>query len=217
MGKIYIEDKKISTNEKISEHEAEHAFKGDKYVLKTVQTLEFQSCIYSYEDTGEMILVSKIEFFNEDYYKFVLFCDNNTKAWPLIELPAALDIQVKRLSNTMFFVVGDNKTDSGKLMSQVAFCRIKPSEKVEYVTLSFKKLVRVEYDLNKLTIVFQDACDANTVSETTSEYNFEGKLLKTDTVKVAVPAGGTKAQKVAASAPPVVEEVPLPMPEEIPQ
>lgn len=181
MGKIYIEDKKISTNLKTKEQESEHEFKGDKYVMKTVQVSEFQSCTYRYEDTGEMILVSKIEFFSEHYYKFVLFCDNNSKAWPLIELPAVLDVKIKRLSNTMFLVVGNNK-EGTSAMSQVSFCRIMPSEKVEYVTLSFKTLVRIGYAKGKVLVVYQDACDLGKISETTSVYNLEGKLLKTKTV-----------------------------------
>jgi len=184
MGQIFIEDRKISTNEKSSEQHAEHEFKGDKYVMKTVHKSEFQSCIYRYEDTHEMILVSKIEFFNESYYKFVLFCDNNTKAWPLIELPAVLDITVKRLTNTMFIIVGDNK-EGTKVMSQVSFCRIKPSENVEYVTLSFKRLVSIGYGKGKVLITYQDIAEGGKICETSSMYNHDGKLLKTKTTEIA--------------------------------
>ena len=178
-GKIFIEDVEVIMEERppVVKH-GEHIIKGNKYILQTTIKEEFRSTIHNYNN-HEKILVSKLRMFGEEYYKIVFCNDKLSKAWVLIELSCFLEIKVRRLGEDMFFIVGENKTDRN-ILSQVSFCRTKPSTKVEEFTSSFTKLNYISFIKDTIFISSTDICASeDRVHSIVSSYNFDGKLLQT--------------------------------------
>ena len=178
-GKVFIENAEVIMEEKAPVVErGEHIIKKDKYVLKTLIKEEFSSTIHHYNEI-EKILVSKVRMFGEDYYKIVFCNDEQAKAWTLIELSCALEVRVTRLKEQVFIVTGDNKTDRD-IMSQISFCRLKPSTKVEEFTTSFTKLNYVSFINNCILVSSTDVCKIEgRVHSMICSYNSDGKLLET--------------------------------------
>ncbi|MCL2756398.1 MAG: hypothetical protein FWE45_05115 [Firmicutes bacterium] len=178
-GKVFIENVEVVLEDKPPVVErSEHVIKSSHYVLKTLIKKEFRSTIHKYNEI-ENILVSKIKLFNEDYYKIIFSNDRLSKAWTLIETPCTLEIKVTRLSDEMFVITGDNKGDKS-VMSQVSFCRIKESTKVEEFTISFTKLNYIFFLNGCIVLSYTDINEEeDKVSGTIATYNFDGKLLKT--------------------------------------
>lgn len=175
MGKIYIEDSEIKISEKEEEVDNEYQINNDKYVMSSTVKVEFKSSIYTYGD--EKVLISKINRFNEDYYKIVIFNDNVKKAWNLLELPEKLQIRIKRYSVDTFVVVGDNREDN-HTPAQVSFCKLKPSTKVEEITVNFAKLNDIFFFKNEIVIAYDDNI-GDKAYHTLVVYNSDGKLLQT--------------------------------------
>jgi len=177
-GKVFVENKEVRMEEKPSVIESnEHVIKSNNYVLKTLIKKEFHSTIHKYNET-ESVLVSKTNLFNEDYYKIIFSNDNMSKAWSLIELPCALEVKVTRISDDMFFITGDAKGKK-KVMSQVSFCRLKPSTKVEEFAISFTKLNYASVFKDCIILSYTDINEEiDRTYRAISSYNFDGKLLK---------------------------------------
>jgi len=155
LGKIFIEDTEITFTEKKHVDDGSHVIEKNFYICRTVTVSEFKSSIYSY-DEHQKILVSRTNRFNEDYFKIVLFDDKEAKAWNIIELPSALQITIKRKGADCFVVVGDSKF-AKHIMSQVSFCTLKSSGKVEHITVSFNKLKEIYFMDNGDVLI--DYCD----------------------------------------------------------
>ena len=173
-----MEDKEIIISEKIEVGEITHAIKGDTYsVTKNEKTL-FKSSIFSYADIS--VLVSKEKRFNDYYYKIVLFSDKESKAWELIAVLSRLEIKLKRLKKDVFFVSGIGSTLNDT--SQVSFCKIKPSTKVDEITMNFNKLDGIDYILDKgILLAYAEVADRRgeeKLFKLLSLYNNEGKLVK---------------------------------------
>ena len=178
-GKVFIENVEVTIEDKAPIVErSEHIIKNNKYVLKTLIKEEFASTIHCYNDL-ERIIVSKIRMFGSDYYR-ILFCnDQHEKAWTLIELPWELEVRIHRIKEDMFVISGDNKTDKD-IMSQVSFCRLKASTKVEEFTTSFTKLNYMSF-INKCVLVSStDVCKMDgKIHSMVISYNSDGKRLET--------------------------------------
>jgi len=180
MGKILIEDTEIELRERDVPQGEQHIIEGKKYINRTIINREFESTIYSYGEVEKM-LVSKVSRFNMLYYKIVLFHDESQKAWNLIEVPTELDVSIKRLCDENFVIVADSKGNQ-KVMSQISFCKLKPSTKVEEKTISFTKLNEVKFFLsgsqNLILISYSDLRD-DVMFHTLALYNAEGKCEQT--------------------------------------
>ena len=176
MAKIFVEDTEIEIKEKTTVDTNGHQISGKYYTMRTVSTVDFKSTIFSYEDVS--VLISKIERFGEAYYKIVLFNDTESKAWQLIVLSAKLDIKIRRLSQNMFIVIGESEEES--LLSQVSFCKLKPSTKVEEITLNFTRLINLHFlGENSIVLDYSEKDSINNeMLHVLSMYNYEGKLLK---------------------------------------
>jgi len=72
MGKIFIEDEEIAIYEKKVTEDGEHVIEKNNYVVRSVTRTEFKSPIFYYGE-NENVLIGKINRFNEDYYKIVVF------------------------------------------------------------------------------------------------------------------------------------------------
>ncbi|MCL2570205.1 MAG: hypothetical protein FWE16_03280 [Firmicutes bacterium] len=180
MSKVFVEEKEIKIVEKPPAESGEHTIDGDFYVLHRIIKKEFKSYIYKYCET-EKLIISKVNFFNEEYYKIIYGDDHQAKAWNLIELSSKLDVRVRRLTPTMFLVIGDNKNNPN-IMAQISFCRIKPSLKVEEFTTSFSKLNTIYVLKDSVLVSYMDISkddEEDKVRGTVATYNFDGKLIKT--------------------------------------
>jgi len=178
MEKVFVENTEISISEKTPKESSDHSIRGNFYVQEIIVKKEFKSSIYKYSPAESMI-VGKVNRFSMEYFKIIFSNDKESKAWNLIELPQEVEVKVKRLSPDMFIIIGDSKGKDGH-MSQVSFCRIKPSTKVEEFAISFCKLNHFYIMQDKIIIGYSDFSkeeDRETI--TIASYNFDGKLLKT--------------------------------------
>lgn len=176
MGKIVVENVEINIWEKVEEKGGTHKIEGKYYTMNSTKSADFKSTIYFYEDIA--VLVSKIKRYTAYYYKIVLFSDNESKAWTLIILSEKLDINIKRLGKEIFLIVAESKTkDVG---SQISFCKLKPSEKVEEITINFTKLNDLKFLEENEILVDYNEFDRLTGKTThvLSSYNNEGRMLK---------------------------------------
>jgi|GEM_PF-1398961 len=149
--------------------------KGENYVVMSTEVITYTSTIYFYEDLA--VMVGKEKRYNDYYYNIVVTSAVLGKTWPLLSIPAKLNIQIKRLTRNLFFIIGtaENSTDT----SQVSFCKLKPSQQVDDITLNFSKLDKIEYQQNSHVIInFQEQLDSGKTLYTFSLYNPEGKLVK---------------------------------------
>ena len=178
MAKIFIEDEEIIVSYKETKESGEHIIEKDDYIMRSFLRTEFKASIFSYCEF-EKILISKTKRFNEEYYKFVLFNDKESKAWNIIELSVKLDIKIKRMRDDIFVVIGDNK--GADVTSQVSFCKLKPSLKVEEIAINFSRLNEILFlpkDNILLSYSDQDKIDDN-IYHTLAVYNHDGILQKT--------------------------------------
>lgn len=178
-GKILIENKEIIIDEKApSEGNDEHIIGETQYTLKTTTTREITSSIYTYSD-GMKALTSIVNRFGEEYFKVLLFSDNISKAWTLIELSSDLNVRVRRLGEFMFVVIGYSKDpDNKKIVSQFSFCKLMPSTMVEERTTNFWRLRGVQFASDHIVMDY-DELENGKMRNVVSKYNFEGKLLST--------------------------------------
>ncbi|MDR0850835.1 MAG: hypothetical protein LBN07_05185 [Christensenellaceae bacterium] len=176
MAKIFVENTEIKISEKVDIEDGAHQIKGDYYTMHSVITKDFKSTIFSYGDVS--VLVSKITRYGEEYYKIVIFNDAVSKAWQLIVLSAKLDIKIKRLTGAVFLVVAESNVPD--VVSQISFCKLKPSTKVDEVTINFSKLNEVNYIGDNSILLCYDEADviSGRTTHVLSMYNYEGKLLK---------------------------------------
>jgi len=102
------------------------------------------------------------------------------KAWKLIELPVKLEIKVKRLGENNYLVIGDNRL-AQNITAQVSFCKLKPSTRVEEITINFSKLNNIHYISRNSILLSYDDFDpiTNKTSHTLAMYTNEGVLKKT--------------------------------------
>jgi len=186
MGKVTIEEVELNIQEKASVQEGEHTFKDDTYVQKTVTVQEFKSSVFRYPNSSESILVSKINLFNEDYFKIVFFCESISKAWTLLEIHSSLDIQLKRLNKTMFLIVANNPSKENKnVSSQISFCRIKPSQRVEEITINFGVLNKLTVLDSHIVLSYRDFKDNGVIEDIVAVYNYDGRLMQTESLDSA--------------------------------
>ena len=180
MGKILIEDVEVKINERNVIKEEEHIIDEGKYINRAVVIREFESSIYSYND-NEKVLISQISRFGELYYKMVIFHDESKKAWNLVELPMDLDVSVRRMGEDNFVITADSKGNE-KIASQVSFCKLKPSTKVEEISISFTRLNEVRFIVSEgsdyILICYSDSDDGE-VRHTLALYNASGKCEQT--------------------------------------
>ena len=176
MAKIFVENTEIKISEKVEVQDGAHQIKGDFYTMHSVMTKDFKSTIFSYADVS--VLISKITRYGEEYYKIVIFNDSISKAWQLIILSSKLDIKIKRLTGAVFLVVAESKF--ADVVSQVSFCKLKPSTKVDEVTINFTKLNEVNYIGDNSILLCYDEEDviSGRTTHVLSMYNYEGKMLK---------------------------------------
>lgn len=177
MAKLFIEDTEITISEKTVVEDGKHEITDKSYTLEVVERTTYKSTLFSYEDLS--VLISKQKRFNEKYYRIVLFSDIKGVAWPLVVLSSDLKTKVKRLNEEMFLVTGES--ERADLQSQISFCKLKPSGKVEEITINFTTLKDIQFIDNKGILVnFEEKDDLNDdVLHVLAMYNVEGKLLKT--------------------------------------
>ncbi|MCL2587287.1 MAG: hypothetical protein FWE31_03555 [Firmicutes bacterium] len=164
LGKVFVEGTEIIMTEKERVDDGEHIIKDGEYILKSTAKRDFKSSIYEYA-AGEKVLVSKVIRFSKEYYKIVLFSDQKAKAWNLLELPADMDIRMRRLSGTMFFIWTIN---------QISFCEILPSTRVQEFTTNFVKLNDIFFESEYVMVSYNDE-GRNTVAS----FGHDGRLIKT--------------------------------------
>jgi len=176
MAKFFVESTEIEIKEKRDVEELGHKIEGKYYMVDTLVTNHFKSAIFSYQDIS--VLVKKAERFGEMYYKIVLFSDASEKAWKLITLSARLNTKVRRLSEDTFLVIGESP--SPDLLSQVSFCKMKPSTKVDEITLNFSKLIDIRFlKEGSILLNYTEEGGLNAEKVTVlSMYNYDGKLLR---------------------------------------
>lgn len=175
MAKLLVEDKEIKISEKSDVETGEHIIENNNYILRSITRTEFKSSIYTYEE--EKVLISKIIRFNEEYYKIVLFNDKAASAWTLIEISSKLNIAVKRLLHDAFFIIGDSSSEG--ITSQVSFCKMKPSGRVEEITINFNKLKDIHFLAGNSILLYYNDKDGDVMSHTLALYDYRGKLQKT--------------------------------------
>ena len=182
MARLFFESMECKMWEKSEPGTSQSFVKNDTYTTMTTEVITFTSAIYYYEDLA--VMVGKEKRFNDYYYNIIVSSNSLGKSWPLISIPAKLNIQIKRLTSNLFFVIG---TSDGDIRdgSQVSFCKLKPSQQVDEITLNFSKLDKIEYQLNNhLIISYHEILNDNVRDEnakilyTFSLYNPEGKLVK---------------------------------------
>ena len=171
MGRIYVEDTKITITEKATSEGAQYVIQDDRYILNSTEVRNFQSSIYTYS-TGEKVLISKVILFSKDHYKIVLYDETQQIAWNLIDLPTEHDVRVKRLTGDMFFIWTKN---------QFSFCRTKPSAVVEEFTTNFTKLKDVRFGRDFVLACFKDEDLENPgkYKKTVIAFGYDGKRIKT--------------------------------------
>lgn len=154
--------------------------KGENYVVMSTEVVTYTSTIYYYEDLA--VMVGKEKRYNDYYYNIVVTSNTLGKTWPLISIPAKLNIQIKRLTMNLFFIIGTAEGTGDT--SQISFCKLKPSQQVDEITLNFSKLDKIEYQQNSHVIIsFEEFLSESSAQEkkilyTFSLYNPEGKLIK---------------------------------------
>jgi len=164
LSKIFIEDTEIFTKEKSKQDDGEHIIKDKQYIQKSVIHRDFMSSIFEFP-LGEKVLISKVQRFSKDFYKFVLFCDFEKMAWNLIEVSTDQEIRIKRLDEKMYFLW---------TKVQISFCNTKPSGKVEEWTTNFSELGEIHFEDDHILLSYIEG-DRNVVAS----YGFDGKLIKT--------------------------------------
>lgn len=136
-----IEDKKLTINEKERINSTNIEIKSDQYVVTEEVTKFTESEFYSYEDYD--LFASVQHLFNEKYLNFILFNADTNKGYKLLQINGALEIQIKRLNQESFVVVGQNKElDS---VGQVSFCNLLSSGEVSELVYNFNKLKQVAF------------------------------------------------------------------------
>lgn len=177
MEKIYIEDSEIRITEKNVTEDEKHVVNDSSYSIKSVVKTEYKSTIFAYSE-NERVLVSKINRYNEEYFKIVLFNDSLSKAWVIVEISSKLTIKVKRVAENMFVVVGESK--NSQVMSQLSFCKLKPSSQVEEISINFNKLLNIHYFAKQRQIVLEyEEVDKGMTRRVLALYDYGGKLQKT--------------------------------------
>ena len=176
MANLFVEDTEILITEKVEVEDGAVEIRNQFYSMELIEKTFFKSSIYSYEDLS--VLTSKIKRYGESYFKIVLFSDTESIAWQLVVLSSALDIKVKRLEKDVFIIIGESKKST--VMSQMTFCKIKQSGKVDEVTLNFTKLNNLTYITGKTILLEYEEFDemSNSSLHVLSLYNYEGKLRK---------------------------------------
>lgn len=176
MAKLYVEDTEVVIKEKVINEDGSHEIGEKYYTQEVVEKTVYKSTIFSYDDIS--VLVTKQKRYGELYFKIVMFDDKKAMAWPLLVLSANLETKVKRLNDEMFLVVGESQKES--LISQISFCKLKPSGKVDEITINFTKLKELKFIDDKGILISLEEKDAFTgdTLHVLSMYNVEGKLLK---------------------------------------
>lgn len=179
MKKIFIEDTEIKMLETQDETEGQHSIERGFYINRSTIKVEFKSSIFSYGEDIK-VLISKIKRFSEEYFKIVIFNDKDAKAWTLIELSCKLEVKVKKVSEENFIITGDSKGEKG-VMSQISFCKLKPSTKVEEITINFSKLNNIHFlGEDRIVVSYSDIGPMDTKAlNTLAMYSKEGKLRQT--------------------------------------
>lgn len=177
MSKLFVEETEIKITEKTDYEDGGHNIGEKYYVQEVVERTTYKSTIFSYDD-GLSVLVSKQKRFGEIYYRIVLFSDEKCLAWPLLVLSEKLDTKIKRLNDEMFLVTGIN--EAGEVVSQISFCKLKPSGNVDEITINFTKLVDLQFLDDKGILICLEEKDkvTNDTLHVLSMYNTEGKLIK---------------------------------------
>jgi len=177
MGKVFVENKEVTIVEKSPKESSEHNMCGKYYMLDTLTRHQFKSTLTRY-NKYQKIVISKAMRFGLEYFKVIYSDDKEGKAWNLIELARGMEIRIHRLSDDMFIVVGDAKDVEG-VESQVSFCRIKPSTKVEEFAISFCKLNHFYIVQDSIVLSYTNVDEVDNKMKTTiATYNFDGQLLK---------------------------------------
>lgn len=155
--------------------------RNENFTVMSTEVITFTSTIYYYEDLA--VMVGKEKRYNDYYYNIIVSSTALNKTWPLISIPAKLNIQIKRLTSNLFFIIGTAEGDDDA--SQVSFCKLKPSQQVDDITLNFSKLDKIEYQMNSHVIIHYQEILKDNIHESDSKilytfslYNPEGKLVK---------------------------------------
>lgn len=178
MARLFFESMECKMWEKSEPGTSQSFVKNENYTVMSTEVITFTSTIYYYEDLA--VMVGKEKRFNDYYYNIVISSVSLGKMWPLISIPSKLNIQIKRLTSNLFFVIGTAEQHGDS--SQVSFCKLKPSQQVDEITLNFTKLEKIEYQLNSHVLinyheVLGTTSDSKTL-HTFSLYNPEGRLIK---------------------------------------
>lgn len=181
MARLFFESMECKMWEKSEPGTSQSFIKNDNFTVMSTEVITFTSTIYYYEDLA--VMVGKEKRYNDYYYNIIVSSSSLGKTWPLISIPAKLNIQIKRLTSNLFFVIGTAESEADS--SQVSFCKLKPSQQVDEITLNFSKLEKIEYQQNNHVIISYQEILKDTVHEeisktlyTFSLYNPEGKLVK---------------------------------------
>lgn len=177
MSKLFVEETEITITEKTDYEDGGHDIGAKYYVQEVIERTTYKSTIFSYDD-GISVLVSKQKRYGELYFRIVLFSDAKCLAWPLLVLSASLNTKIKRLNEEMFLVTGESEDE--KVVSQISFCKLKPSGNVDEITINFTKLVDLQFLGDKGILIYLEEKDqfTNDTLHVLSMYNVEGKLIK---------------------------------------
>lgn len=179
MSNIIIEGKKITTTTNEEVQNSEIGIKNGVYTIKKNLISTFSADIYSYDDYN--VLFSNEVMFNEMYLVVVLFNDETQKGWKLLSINDHLDVNIQRLTDINFLVVGDNKNTED--LGQISFCQTQGSGKVNEIIISFSELTQCEVvDKKYIILSFVEEVDEHDGKKgfihTVGIYKPDGKIEK---------------------------------------
>lgn len=178
MAKFVIEGTELNFEEKVILEDEKQTLKPTELVVERLEKTIIKSPIYTFADNTS-VLIKKNKRFGEDYYKIIIYSSGQDKAWGISDISAKLDVTLKRLDDSNVLVIGENKSDE-KLISQITFCKLKPSMNVEEVTINFTQLEILKFIKDKAILVGVKEMDytQNINLNVLSLYSYEGKLIK---------------------------------------
>ena len=149
MSSIIIEDTKLNIEEREEVISTAIDIKNDRYVVTNEITRNVLCDAYKYDDFD--LFANKQTMYNEKYLNFILYNGETNSGYKLLGISDNLDVQVKRLNETNFVVIGKNANIEE--FGQVSFCNLMPSGEVNEIVFNFNKLKQIVFVAKKYIVL----------------------------------------------------------------
>ena len=149
MSSIIIEDTKLNIEEREEVNSTSIDVKNDRYVVTNEVTRDVLCDCYKYDDFD--LFANKQTIYNEKYLNFILYNGETNSGYKLVGISDSLEIQIKRLSETNFVVIGKNADIEE--FGQVSFCNLMPSGEVNEIVFNFNKLKQIVFIGKKFVVL----------------------------------------------------------------